>query len=98
MTGKGTITRSPRRRLRILVFSLVLWLGAICALGAWWGRLVLRQAARIAELEQASGLAFTEAHAQWMKTQRMLFWESGNCLSGFFIASMGVLFGRTLLA
>lgn len=91
MTGKGTITRSPRRKLRILVFSLVLWLGAICALGAWWGKLVLRQAGRIAELEQASGLAFTEAHAQWMKTQRMLFWESGTYF-GLLIASMGVLF------
>jgi signal transduction histidine kinase len=91
MNGKGTITRSPRRRLRILVFSLVLWLGAICALGAWWGKLVLRQAARIAELEQAGGLAFTAAHAQWMRTQRMLFWESGTYFS-LLIASMGVLF------
>jgi signal transduction histidine kinase len=91
MNGKGTITRAPRRRLRILVFSLVLWLGAICALGAWWGKLVLRQAARIAELEQASGLAFTEAHGQWMKTQRMLFWESGTYFA-LLIASMAVLF------
>jgi signal transduction histidine kinase len=91
MTGKGTITRAPRRKLRILVFSLVLWLGAICALGAWWGKLVLRQAGKIAELEEASGLAFTEAHAQWMKTQRMLFWESGTYF-GLLIASMIVLF------
>ena len=33
---------------------------------------------KIAELEQQNGLAFTLAHAQWLRTQRMLFWESGT--------------------
>jgi signal transduction histidine kinase len=75
---KGTITRSQKRGLRILLSAHILWLGTICALGAWWGTLVLRQASKIAELEQASGLAFTLAHAQWLKTQHMLFWESGT--------------------
>jgi signal transduction histidine kinase len=79
MSGdKGTITRSQKRGLRILLSAHILWLGTICALGAWWGSLVLKQASKIAELEQASGLAFQLAHAQWLKTQRMLFWESGT--------------------
>jgi signal transduction histidine kinase len=75
---KGTITRSQKRGLRILLSAHILWLATICALGAWWGTLVLKQASKIAELEQQNGLAFTLAHAQWLKTQRMLFWESGT--------------------
>jgi signal transduction histidine kinase len=74
----GSITRSQKRGLRILLSAHILWLGTICALGAWWGTLVLKQASKIAELEEQNGLAFTLAHAQWLKTQRMLFWESGT--------------------
>jgi signal transduction histidine kinase len=90
MTGKGTITRAPRRSLRFLVSAMVFWLGAICALGAWWGKLVLRQASRIAELEQASGLGASQAHEHWMRTQRMLYWESTTYF-GLLIASTFVL-------
>lgn len=56
----------------ILVHAL--WLGTVLLLGAWWGKLVLRQAGRIAELEQKLGVGAT-AHEQWERTQRMLFWE-----------------------
>jgi signal transduction histidine kinase len=91
MTSQGTITRYQKRSLRILLSVHVVWLTTICALGAWWGSLVLRQAAKIAELEQASGLAFVQAHAQWMKTQRMLFWESGTYFF-LLLASTTILF------
>jgi signal transduction histidine kinase len=91
VTKKGNITRSQKRSLKILMSVHVLWLTTICALGAWWGRLVLRQASKIAELEQASGLAFTQAHGQWLRTQRMLFWESGTYFA-LLIASTIFLF------
>jgi signal transduction histidine kinase len=91
MTGKGTITRAPKRNLKILLGAQVFWLTAICALGAWWGTLVMKQASKIAELEQAAGLAVSEAHAQWLRTQHMLMWESMSYFA-LLIASTGVLF------
>jgi signal transduction histidine kinase len=69
----------------------IFWLAAVCALGAWWGSLVLKQASKIAELEQAAGLAVSEAHAQWLKTQHMLMWESVSYFA-LLLATTGVLF------
>lgn len=91
MTGKGTISRAPRRSLRILLTAQIVWLAAVCLLGAWWGSLVLRQASKIAELEQAAGVAVNAAHAQWLKTQHMLIWESASFLV-LLLASTGVLY------
>jgi signal transduction histidine kinase len=48
----------------------------VCILGAWWGRLVLSQARKIAELEGALGLAADLTQNHWHRTQRMLYWES----------------------
>jgi signal transduction histidine kinase len=91
MTGRGTITRKPKQGLHLLLAAQVFWLGAVFALGGWWGSLVLKQASKIAELELASGLAASEAHAQWLKTQHMLFWESASYFV-LLVASTGVLF------
>src|SRR4051812_42626283 len=92
MTGKGGITYAPNRRLRLMLGAHVAWLAIVCGLGAWWGRLLLRQAAKIAELEQAAGLAQSEAHRQWEQTQRMLFWESGTYFGLVILATGLVIF------
>jgi signal transduction histidine kinase len=76
MTGKGTITSAPNRRLKLALLALAAWLALLCALGGWWGKLVLVQGARIAELEHASGAA--AANEEWLRTQRMLAWESAT--------------------
>ena len=91
MTGKGTISRAPKRSLKILLGAQGFWLAAVCALGAWWGTLVMKQASKISELEQAAGVAASAAHAQWLRTQHMLIWESLSYFA-LLIASTGVLF------
>jgi signal transduction histidine kinase len=48
----------------------------VCLLVAWWGRLLLRQASKIAELEQMQGISVDIAQTQWHRTQSMLYWES----------------------
>jgi signal transduction histidine kinase len=62
-----------RQRLRLIVAAQLAWLAIVLALGAWWAKLLLRQAARIDELEHAA-----LPHQQWLNTHRMLFWESGT--------------------
>ena len=71
MTGKGSFTFIPNRRLRFMVASHLVWLATVCALGAWWAKLLMRQATRIDELERAAGLDQSLAHHQWQSTQRM---------------------------
>jgi signal transduction histidine kinase len=78
VTGKSQITHSASKRLQILVAVQIFWLALVCLLGAWWGRLVLRQAGRIEDLQVAAGFAPTAARAEWARTQRMLFWESST--------------------
>lgn len=60
MTGKGTLTQSPNRRIKLILFALLAWLILVCVLGAWWGSLILKYASQLGTLE---------------KTQRMLIWE-----------------------
>lgn len=75
---KGLLLRGPERRLKVMIALQGLWLVIVCLLGAWWGRLVLIQAERIAELEREAGMASGAAHDYWERTQRMLYWESGT--------------------
>jgi signal transduction histidine kinase len=77
MTGKGSISAAPNRRLKLALTGLAAWLALACALGAWWWRLLLAQAGRIAELEEAAGVG-AAAHEEWLRTQRMLGWESAT--------------------
>ncbi len=91
MTGKGSISVLPNRRLRLMLAAQLLWLTTICLLGAWWGRLLMRQASRIAELERQTGISMTTAHEHWQRTQRMLFWESATFF-GFLMAATALLF------
>lgn len=80
----------PDRRIRLLLFAQALWVGLVFLMGAWWGNLVLRQSARIAELEKASGVASSYVEYNQSKTKRMLQWESGAYLA-LLVASTGVL-------
>lgn len=66
------------RKIRLMIGAHLIWLGMVCLLGAWWGRLVLQQAQRIAELESRLGVSVDLSQTHWHKTQRMLFWESGT--------------------
>ncbi len=68
---------TSRFRLRIMMAAYFLWTVVVCLLGAWWGRLLFRQAERIVELENALGHAASLTQDHWQRTQRMLYWESG---------------------
>src|SRR5690606_190090 len=76
MTGKGTFTQAPKRRLRLLIAIYGLWLFTVLLLTTWWASLLLSQAERIADLEMNAGLSSTEALSNWERTQRMLYWET----------------------
>ena len=89
MTGPGPLTYAPNRRLRLLLAVHVTWVALVCLLGAWWERVIFRQATRISELSRALGQAAETTEAEWLRTQRMLFGESWV----FF----GLLLGTTAL-
>lgn len=91
MTGKGTLSIAPHSRFRIWLAAQLSWIGIVCLLGAWWGRLLLRQAEEIARLESRLGLAHDFSQSHWHKTQRMLFWESFTFF-GLLLISTGFLF------
>jgi len=91
MVGKGDLSSNPNRRLRVMVAAHLSWIAVVCLLGAWWGRLLLRQAARIAELEGRLGIALNLTQSQWHRTQRMLYWESLSFF-GLLLACTGLLF------
>lgn len=85
-----SIVQSSQRRLRLMVAAQIFWILLVCVLGAWWGYLILRNAARIADLEAATGMSAFITQSTWHRTQRMLYWESGVffalvVLSGVFI-------------
>lgn len=85
MTGKGSFTRLPQNRLKILLLVYGAWIMVVFLLGAWWGYLVNKQASRIAELETQVGISSNVVELEWVKTQRMLYWES----SVFFLFLLG---------
>jgi signal transduction histidine kinase len=82
--GKNQIRKSTSRRMQIVIGAQIFWIGVVCVVGAWWGILLLRQAGKIAELEVASGVASSEAHIAWLRTQRMLYGES----TAFFVLAV----------
>ena len=59
------------RHFRWMVVAHFLWIATVCVLEVWWGKLLFRQARRIAELEERLGIAST-----WDRTQWMLYGES----------------------
>lgn len=61
-----------------MIGAQTFWLAVVCLLGAWWARLVLTQASRIAELEKAAGVPLHLTQDQIDRTHRMLYWESGT--------------------
>ena len=74
-----------------MLFAQLAWLGTLCLLVSWWGRLVLRQAERIAALEGSLGLADGATQDHWHRIQRMLYWES-NTFFALLLVSSGLLF------
>jgi signal transduction histidine kinase len=84
-------TSLSKERISLLLTSHLVWLGLICTLGAWWGRLVLRQAKRIEELQIAAGQSVIDARAQWEKTHDMLYWESSTFFA-LILLSAGFIF------
>lgn len=76
MSGEGALLTLPRRRLRIMVLVGVGWLTSLLALVLWWANVLLRQGARIAELEVAAGLARAAALDARGRVYNMLLWES----------------------
>ncbi len=91
MSGKGGMTSKPKRALKWMLSAQFSWLLALCALGAWWGWLVLSHAERIHDLETQLGLSSSTAESHWLRTQRMLFWE-GSFFFGLLVLSGGVIF------
>ena len=91
MRSKGGLTTIPARRLGLILTAHVLWMVVVFALGAWWTVLAHKQSTKIAMLEHAAGLPFEVTQAHWIKTQRMLHWESTTFAILFFI-STGLLF------
>lgn len=85
MSGKGSISQAPQRRLRWILVVHAVWLGTAATLGAWWAGLVLRQTARISELETKLGLTGERVGESLARTQRMLAWETGS----FFLLMTG---------
>src|SRR5262249_28139417 len=75
------------RRFGVLLAAHVVWLALICILGIWWGRLLLRQAGRIEELQVVSGQPATNAHAQWERTHHMVYWESSSFFALIFLSA-----------
>jgi len=82
-------TQVTARRLMVLQAA---WLVFLFGLGIWWVSLMLEQAGRIATLEQAAGVTPGAAQEQWMRTERMLFWEGGTFF-GALILSLILLGG-----
>lgn len=75
MNANASSLHAANRRMRLMVVVHAFWLAVVFLLGAWWGKLVLQQAEKIAELERKLGIG-AAAHEQWERTQRMLLWES----------------------
>lgn len=75
MTLQGRTNSASQRRLRLMIGAQLFWLAIVLLLGGWWCRLVLIQAARIAELETGLGM-IPEAVLNQLRTHRMVFWES----------------------
>ena len=100
MTGRGSISVSPKRRLAVMIGLQTSWFFLVMLLGWWWTQLVIRQATYIETLEkrvveahletletlgQAGGILNGVARAGRGALGRMLFWES----SVFFLLLLG---------
>jgi len=93
IAGSGALSRIPQRRVRLLMLLQGLWAAFILALAGWWGYLVLKQATTILELEKRIGaVAAGSADLQFIRTQRMLMWESAT-LFVLLVASIGLYHG-----
>ena len=88
--GKEMGGRLPQRWARHLIWVQVAWIALVCGLGGWWVSLMHSQAGRIAILEQQAGLAASAVEGQWLRTQRMLFWEGGAFFAALMV-SLGAL-------
>jgi signal transduction histidine kinase len=91
MMKKGLPHLVPNLHIKAMISAHLIWLVMVCLLGAWWDRLLLRQAGKIAELEGKLGLSVDITQGQWHRTQNMLYWESLTFF-GLLLACTGFLF------
>ena len=93
--GAG-VARFSHRWARNLIWVQVGWLVLVCGLGGWWVSLMRTQAGRIAVLEEQAGLAAPAVQEQWLRTQRMLYWEGGAFFAALMVSlgALAVLHGR----
>jgi len=84
-----SLTQSSYRRLKIMLAVHLAWLALVCLLVAWWGRVILTQAATIAELQGKLGQ--TGALEQAQRTKLMLLGESSTFIA-LLAGSTGLLF------
>lgn len=94
--GGSVAGRFSQRWARNLIWVQVAWLVLVCGLGGWWVSLMRTQAGRIAVLEEQAGLAAPAVQAQWLRTQRMLYWEGGAFFAALMVSlgALAVLHGR----
>ncbi len=94
--GEAMRGRVPQRWTRHLIWVQVAWLALVFGLGGWWVSLMRSQSGRIAVLEQQAGLAAPAVQEQWLRTQRMLFWEGGAFFAALMVSlgALAVLHGR----
>ncbi len=83
-----TASRAERRRFQVILVVHIGWLATVFLLAGWWGSLLFKQGEKIAELENKMGTAAEIVQAQWLKTQRMLFWESSSLLALLLIGTL----------
>src|SRR5689334_661755 len=88
MPKSTSLNRSANRSIRIMILTQFGWLVLVCLMVGWWGRLLFRQAARIAELEESLGLSVNLSQDHWHHVQRMLFWESLSLFALLLISSV----------
>jgi len=79
--GKGGLSILPVRRTAVIAAVAAVWLLLQFALVAWWVRVVLVQAGRIAALEVQSGSTDSAAAMQWTRTRFMMLGESSVFLA-----------------
>jgi signal transduction histidine kinase len=86
--GKGSLSRAPMRRVRVLAVAVALWLALQIALVVWWATVIARQATQIAALQELRGGDAGQAVEQWSRTRLMLVGESLTSLALIAVVSL----------
>ncbi len=88
MSGRGKLTHTPLRHLRILFAAQIIWFVTIASVVAWWGWLLYQQSKLLAVLQPFAGTLFAEGDFGIIATPRMLLWEAA-VIFVFILATTG---------